>query len=107
MTSTLLLTLRRLRAPIILLITIFAVGMTGLVLIPGEDAAADEIELHVDDDQRGVRGRRGAVEGPGIGVGVDGREGLHGVHRFNESSPGAPSLGPGLPRPISSANVST
>ncbi len=38
MTSTLLLTLRRLRAPIILLITIFAVGMTGLVLIPGEDA---------------------------------------------------------------------
>jgi voltage-gated potassium channel Kch len=36
--SSLLLTLRRLRAPIILLIAIFAVGMTGLVLIPGVDA---------------------------------------------------------------------
>ena len=38
MNSSLLLTLRRLRAPIILLIAIFAVGMTGLVLIPGVDA---------------------------------------------------------------------
>jgi len=36
--STLLLTLRRLRAPIILLISIFAIGMVGLVLIPGVDA---------------------------------------------------------------------
>jgi Trk K+ transport system NAD-binding subunit len=36
--SSLLLTLRRLRAPIILLIVIYAVGMTGLVLIPGVDA---------------------------------------------------------------------
>jgi voltage-gated potassium channel Kch len=35
--STLLLTLRRLRAPIILLIVVFAVGMVGLVLIPGVD----------------------------------------------------------------------
>jgi len=35
--STLLLTLRRLRAPIVLLIVIFAVGMVGLVLIPGVD----------------------------------------------------------------------
>jgi Trk K+ transport system NAD-binding subunit len=35
--SSLLLTLRRLRAPIILLIVIYAVGMTGLVLIPGVD----------------------------------------------------------------------
>lgn len=38
MHSTLLLTLRRLRAPIILLIVVFAVGMVGLVLIPGVDA---------------------------------------------------------------------
>ncbi len=37
MNSTLLLTLRRLRAPIILLIVVFAVGMVGLVLIPGVD----------------------------------------------------------------------
>ncbi len=37
MNSTLLLTLRRLRAPIILLIVVFAVGMMGLVLIPGVD----------------------------------------------------------------------
>jgi voltage-gated potassium channel len=36
--SSLLLTLRRLRAPIILLISIFAIGMVGLVLIPGVDA---------------------------------------------------------------------
>jgi hypothetical protein len=35
--STLLLTLRRLRAPIILLIVVFAIGMVGLVLIPGVD----------------------------------------------------------------------
>jgi voltage-gated potassium channel len=35
--STLLLTLRRLRAPIIVLIVVFAVGMVGLVLIPGAD----------------------------------------------------------------------
>ena len=35
--STLLLTLRRLRAPIVLLIVVFAVGMVGLVLIPGVD----------------------------------------------------------------------
>jgi voltage-gated potassium channel len=35
--STLLLMLRRLRAPIILLIVVFAVGMVGLVLIPGVD----------------------------------------------------------------------
>jgi voltage-gated potassium channel Kch len=35
--STLLLTLRRLRAPIVLLIVIYAVGMMGLVLIPGVD----------------------------------------------------------------------
>jgi len=35
--STLLLTLRRLRAPIIVLIVVFAVGMVGLVLIPGVD----------------------------------------------------------------------
>jgi Trk K+ transport system NAD-binding subunit len=35
--STLLLTLRRLRAPIIVLIVVFAVGMIGLVLIPGVD----------------------------------------------------------------------
>ena len=37
MNSSLLLTLRRLRAPIILLVVIFAVGMAGLVLIPGVD----------------------------------------------------------------------
>ena len=37
MNSSLLLTLRRLRAPIILLIVIYAVGMMGLVLIPGVD----------------------------------------------------------------------
>ncbi len=37
MNSTLLLTLRRLRAPIVLLIVVFAVGMVGLVLIPGVD----------------------------------------------------------------------
>ncbi|MDH4351554.1 MAG: ion channel, partial [Gemmatimonadota bacterium] len=37
MNSTLLLTLRRLRAPIIVLIVVFAVGMVGLVLIPGQD----------------------------------------------------------------------
>ncbi len=37
MNSTLLLTLRRLRAPIILLIVVFAVGMVGLVQIPGVD----------------------------------------------------------------------
>lgn len=37
MNSTLLLTLRRLRAPIILLIVVFAIGMVGLVLIPGVD----------------------------------------------------------------------
>ena len=37
MDSSLLLTLRRLRAPIILLIVVFAVGMVGLVLIPGVD----------------------------------------------------------------------
>jgi voltage-gated potassium channel len=36
--SSLLLTLRRLRAPIILLVVIYAVGMAGLVLIPGVDA---------------------------------------------------------------------
>jgi voltage-gated potassium channel len=36
--SILLLTLRRLRAPLLLLIGIYAVGMTGLVLIPGIDA---------------------------------------------------------------------
>jgi Trk K+ transport system NAD-binding subunit len=36
--STLLLMLRRLRAPIVLLISIFAIGMVGLVLIPGVDA---------------------------------------------------------------------
>jgi Trk K+ transport system NAD-binding subunit len=36
--STLLLTLRRLRAPLVLLVVIFAVGMAGLVLIPGVDA---------------------------------------------------------------------
>jgi len=35
--SSLLLTLRRLRAPIILLIVVFAAGMVGLVLIPGLD----------------------------------------------------------------------
>jgi len=35
--SLLLLTLRRLRAPIVLLIVVFAVGMVGLVLIPGVD----------------------------------------------------------------------
>jgi len=35
--SSLLLTLRRLRAPIILLIVVFAAGMVGLVLIPGVD----------------------------------------------------------------------
>jgi voltage-gated potassium channel Kch len=35
--STLLLTLRRLRAPIILLIVVYAFGMVGLVLIPGVD----------------------------------------------------------------------
>jgi len=39
--STLLLTLRRLRAPIILLIVVFAVGMVGLVLIPGVDEHGD------------------------------------------------------------------
>jgi voltage-gated potassium channel len=33
--STLLLTLRRLRAPIILLVVVFAIGIVGLVLIPG------------------------------------------------------------------------
>ena len=38
MNSSLLLTLRRLRAPIIVLIAVFAVGMVGLVLIPGVDA---------------------------------------------------------------------
>ena len=38
MNSSLLLTLRRLRAPIILLVVIYAVGMAGLVLIPGVDA---------------------------------------------------------------------
>lgn len=37
MNSTLLLTLRRLRAPIIVLIVVFSVGMVGLVLIPGVD----------------------------------------------------------------------
>lgn len=37
MGSSLLLMLRRLRAPIILLIVVFAVGMVGLVLIPGVD----------------------------------------------------------------------
>jgi Trk K+ transport system NAD-binding subunit len=35
--SSLLLTLRRLRAPILVLIVVFAVGMVGLVLIPGVD----------------------------------------------------------------------
>jgi voltage-gated potassium channel Kch len=35
--STLLLTLRRLRAPLILLIVVVAIGMVGLVLIPGVD----------------------------------------------------------------------
>jgi voltage-gated potassium channel len=35
--SILLLTLRRLRAPMILLIVVFAIGMVGLVLIPGVD----------------------------------------------------------------------
>jgi voltage-gated potassium channel Kch len=35
--STLLLTLRRLRAPIILLVVVFAIGIVGLVLIPGVD----------------------------------------------------------------------
>jgi voltage-gated potassium channel len=39
--STLLLTLRRLRAPIILLIVVFAAGMMGLVLIPGVDAQGE------------------------------------------------------------------
>ena len=48
-----------------------------------------------------------AVEGPGVGVGVDQRKRLHRDHRFKDSSPGAPSLGPGLPRPISNASVST
>ncbi len=38
MNSLLLLTLRRLRAPIIVLIVVFAIGMVGLVLIPGVDA---------------------------------------------------------------------
>ena len=37
MNSTLLLTLRRLRAPIILLVVVFAIGIVGLVLIPGVD----------------------------------------------------------------------
>ena len=37
MNSTLLLTLRRLRAPIILLILVFAIGIVGLVQIPGVD----------------------------------------------------------------------
>ncbi len=37
MHSTLLLTLRRLRAPLILLIVVFAIGMVGLLLIPGVD----------------------------------------------------------------------
>jgi len=43
--SSLLLTLRRLRAPIILLVGIFAVGMTGLVLIPGADASGQPVRM--------------------------------------------------------------
>jgi len=43
--SALLLTLRRLRAPIILLVVIFAIGMTGLVLIPGVDASGQPVRM--------------------------------------------------------------
>lgn len=43
--SILLLTLRRLRAPLLLLVAIYAVGMTGLVLIPG--IAADGTPWHM------------------------------------------------------------
>lgn len=42
MTATLLLILRRLRAPIIMLIVVFAIGMVGLVLIPGVDDQGNE-----------------------------------------------------------------
>lgn len=45
MNSSLLLTLRRLRAPIIVLVVIFAVGMTGLVLIPGADAGGQPVHM--------------------------------------------------------------
>ena len=42
MTATLLLILRRLRAPIIMLIVVVAIGMVGLVLIPGVDEQGNE-----------------------------------------------------------------
>ncbi|HSN69856.1 MAG TPA: potassium channel family protein, partial [Steroidobacteraceae bacterium] len=45
MESSLLLILRRLRAPIIVLIVVFAVGMTGLVLIPGVDENGDPWQM--------------------------------------------------------------
>ena len=38
MNSVLLLTMRRLRWPLIVLVGVYAVGMAGLVLIPGVDA---------------------------------------------------------------------
>ena len=47
MTSSLLLTLRRLRAPIILLIVVYAFGMVGLVLIPGVDERGEPWHMTV------------------------------------------------------------
>jgi hypothetical protein len=41
MTSALVLALRRLRAPLVALIVIYALAILGLVLIPGQDAAGN------------------------------------------------------------------
>ncbi len=47
--STIFLILRRMRAPLIVLITIFAVSVLGLSLIPGRDAAGNEARMGIFD----------------------------------------------------------
>lgn len=49
MNSAVFVALRRLRAPIVLLIAIFAIGIVGLVLIPGTDAAGRTWRMSIFD----------------------------------------------------------
>ena len=70
------------------------------VVAHGIDVAAGraEIDLHVDDDQRRVGAREVAVEGPGIGIGLDRARARHHrrgdpfVHRLAGAHVRAPHL---------------